>query len=275
MRLVVVSDSHLSPDLPSAEENWEVVLDHVARLAPDLVVHSGDLTANGSGQRADLEHARRLVDRLPVPWRVVPGNHDLGNPDDERGVARKRRQLYEEVFGARFWSLDIDEWRLVGLDSQALVADRATDGPDWAWMTEHLTGDRPTVVFQHRPLAPTSGIEIDSPRRYHREPGRSRMRALLAGSPVRAMVSGHVHQWRDETIGGIRFIWAPSTWATMPDGKQPVIGAKVVGMLQLELGPGGGIEAQAVTEGFTQGIVDVTTPGSDRQDRLSRPGGHR
>lgn len=275
MRLAVVSDSHLSPELPAADRNWEVALDHVDRLRPALVVHGGDVSANGSVDRTDLEHAHRLTARLSVPWRVVPGNHDLGNPDDERDVAMKRRHCYEQVFGDRFWCLELDGWRLVGLDCQALVADHPDDGDDWAWVAGNLVGHQPTVVFQHRPLAPTSAAEIDTPKRYHPEPVRSRLGELLSRSAVRAVVSGHVHQWRDETIDGIRFIWAPSTWGHLPDEKQPVIGTKTVGMVELELGPGGAVDARVVTGGFEQGILGVTTPTPAGYRRLSRPGRHR
>ena len=31
-------------------------------------------------------------------------------------------------------------------------------------------------------------------------------------------------------------VWAPSTWATLPDRIQPVIGAKVTGIVAIELG---------------------------------------
>jgi 3',5'-cyclic AMP phosphodiesterase CpdA len=47
----------------------------VARLAPDLVVVSGDLTQRAtSGQ---FKAARVFLDRLPQPQLVVPGNHDI------------------------------------------------------------------------------------------------------------------------------------------------------------------------------------------------------
>lgn len=59
-----------------------------AKLEPDLVVVSGDLT-----QRARTEQfrqARRFLDTLPFPQIVVPGNHDVPLYDV---VARFRRPL--------------------------------------------------------------------------------------------------------------------------------------------------------------------------------------
>ena len=39
--------------------------------------------------------------------------------------------------------------------------------------------------------------------------------------------------------------------------KQPLIGTKVVGLLELELGSGGDLEARPVTEGFAQRTVGI------------------
>ena len=47
----------------------------VAKLAPDLVAVSGDLTQRA--RSAEFQAARAFLDRLPRPQIVVPGNHDV------------------------------------------------------------------------------------------------------------------------------------------------------------------------------------------------------
>ncbi len=47
----------------------------VARIAPDLVAVSGDLTQRA--RAAQFEQARAFLDALPSPQIVVPGNHDV------------------------------------------------------------------------------------------------------------------------------------------------------------------------------------------------------
>ncbi|MES2740246.1 MAG: metallophosphoesterase [Pseudomonadota bacterium] len=47
----------------------------VTRLAPDLVVVSGDLTQRA--RSAEFKDARAYLDSLPGPQMVVPGNHDV------------------------------------------------------------------------------------------------------------------------------------------------------------------------------------------------------
>jgi 3',5'-cyclic AMP phosphodiesterase CpdA len=47
----------------------------IAKLAPDLVAVSGDLTQRA--RTAEFQAARAFLDRLPEPQIIVPGNHDV------------------------------------------------------------------------------------------------------------------------------------------------------------------------------------------------------
>jgi 3',5'-cyclic AMP phosphodiesterase CpdA len=73
MRVVVhLSDLHLGRADPQL---LEPLVETVAAFRPHLVAVSGDLT-----QRAlphEFQQARALLDRLPSPQIVVPGNHDV------------------------------------------------------------------------------------------------------------------------------------------------------------------------------------------------------
>src|SRR5215217_5454714 len=68
---------HLS-DLHFGREDRRVVaalVAEIARLSPDLVAVSGDLTQRA--RRRQFERARAFLDALPFPRLVVPGNHDV------------------------------------------------------------------------------------------------------------------------------------------------------------------------------------------------------
>jgi 3',5'-cyclic AMP phosphodiesterase CpdA len=43
------------------------------------VINSGDISFDGPTSRSDLEFAKELHDALPVPCRLLPGNHDVGD----------------------------------------------------------------------------------------------------------------------------------------------------------------------------------------------------
>ena len=68
---------HLS-DLHFGREDARVVsflVDDIARLAPDLIAVSGDLTQRA--RRGQFRRARAFLDALPFARLVVPGNHDV------------------------------------------------------------------------------------------------------------------------------------------------------------------------------------------------------
>jgi 3',5'-cyclic AMP phosphodiesterase CpdA len=68
---------HLS-DLHFGREDLRVVstlIDEIARLSPNLIAVSGDLTQRA--RRSQFSRARAFLDALPFPRLVVPGNHDV------------------------------------------------------------------------------------------------------------------------------------------------------------------------------------------------------
>jgi 3',5'-cyclic AMP phosphodiesterase CpdA len=44
MRIVQISDTHLSPDKPYFSDNWPPLAAWIADHHPDLVIHTGDVT---------------------------------------------------------------------------------------------------------------------------------------------------------------------------------------------------------------------------------------
>lgn len=238
-RIVVVSDSHLSPRAPHADTQWAAVVDEVRRNPPALVVHTGDVTLDGANHPDELHQARRLLDELPARWLAIPGNHDIGDigniGDGGDSVTEGRLAEYRRAFGETSWCVDLDGWRMVGIDIQVLASTVAEADDAWAFLEGALERPQPTALFLHRPLAPHAVDEFDEERRYVPEPARSRIASLLGQGDVRLVVSGHVHQWRVARQGRRRHVWAPSTWACLPDIVQPRIGAKVTGIVDIDL----------------------------------------
>ncbi|MEM9132611.1 MAG: metallophosphoesterase [Actinomycetota bacterium] len=260
--LLVVSDSHLSSHSPEAQANWDVVVDAVADAAPDLVVHAGDLTQRGLGDHDLLRFGRKQLDRLPVPWLAIPGNHDVGDFGDGAGEAiinHERREAYDEIIGPRFWVQRIGRWRLIGFDSQDLLMDPARGRAIHDRLRDELAGPEPTVLFQHRPLHVGDDARGRHPRNYVLDPWAEPLEALVALPQVRGHVSGHVHQWRSHVGGDALHVWAPSTWCIVTDRWQPVIGTKTVGAVRLLLDDAGGVTADLVVpEGMVAHVLGET-----------------
>ncbi len=254
-RIVQISDSHLSPSAPFAGTNWDAVVEEVGTIGADLVVHTGDISLDGANDEADLIHAREQLDRLQVPWLAIPGNHDIGDCGGPQAVDARRRARYRGVFDHDSWSVALGGWQLVGVDIQTLVGDDDPAHELREWLTVELRTTTPTALFLHRPLRPLAIGEADTPTRYVTEPARSWLTALCEAGSVRLIGSGHVHQWRSVPSADASHVWAPSTWAVLPEWEQPTIGTKVPGIVVHDLGPDG-LVASDVSR--PDGLIHVT-----------------
>jgi len=269
-RVLVVSDSHLSSRTPEALANWDAVVAHIAHDEPDIVVHTGDVSTDGAERGDDLAFARTQLDRVERPSYVLPGNHDLGdNPhagsatSHEPRVDAERLARYRDHLGPDRWTIDLPGWRLVGLNALLFGSGLDDEAEQWRWFDDRLEGmgRRERVgVFVHKPVVSTPARPDDtaetSPGRY--VPPAARERILATGA--RLVVSGHTHQFCRHRTDGTTHVWAPSTWAVIPDRFQPTIGDKVCGVVELVLHDDGicetelmlpyGIVQQAIVDDF-------------------------
>ncbi|HET6950357.1 MAG TPA: metallophosphoesterase [Acidimicrobiales bacterium] len=253
-RVVVVSDTHLSPRAPEAVANWAAVVDHVAATAPDLVVHAGDVTAQGDERPDELTFAADHLGRLAAPLALVPGNHDVGDPPSAVGghgvlVDADRLARFRSTFGTDRFVVDVGRWRVVGLDAQVLGSGLAAEDDQWQWLEAELAaaaGPSPHVaVVLHKPLATGPG-DGRHPRRYVPPAAVPRLAALLDAAGAAVVVSGHVHQWLRHAPDGVLHVWAPTSWAVLPDSWQPPVGHKVTGVVELVLHDDGRVDADLV-----------------------------
>ena len=158
--VIFVSDTHLSPDAPEAQQNWAAVVRYVTAASPDLVIHLGDLSLDGARNPADLDHARGQLELLPVPWAAVPGNHDIGDnplPSAGEGIAvtADRRQRWLDVVGTDYWSLGIADWTLLAVNAQLAGSGLTAEASQWSWLEDQLTRADPgqrIALLAHKPL---------------------------------------------------------------------------------------------------------------------------
>jgi 3',5'-cyclic-AMP phosphodiesterase len=244
-RVVLVSDTHLSADAPHAQANWDAVISYVAAAVPDLVIHLGDLSLNGARDGGDLNYGRRQLDRLPVPWRAVPGNHDIGDnpwPGSPAGITvdAGRHQRWLDTVGTDHWSMTAGGWVLLAVNAQLLGSGLPAEAAQWSWLEDQADehhGRRPVALITHKPVTAT-GTELAAapPYRFWPPPARVRLADLFGGSPPALVLSGHVHQHRQLLLDGTDHLWVPTTWAVLPDQAQPVLGVKRCGIVSLTFG---------------------------------------
>ena len=155
---------------------------------PDAVIVTGDL-ADGA-LPAEYDRVRELLDPLPMPVHVLPGNHDDAAVVEAGYVAR------------------VGELRLIGCDST--IPGRDDGELDLDWLAGRLAEDRttPTIVAMHHAPILTGIGGLDEIGLTNREAlGR-----LLERSPqVQRVIAGHVHRGAFGVLGGCGVVACPST----------------------------------------------------------------
>ena len=73
MRIIQISDTHLSPGKTHFTDNWAPLAGWIAEQQPDLVIHTGDVTVDGADVTEDLRYTAELMRGLDVRFRAVTG----------------------------------------------------------------------------------------------------------------------------------------------------------------------------------------------------------
>jgi len=172
---------------------------------PDLLLVTGDLVEGGL--REEYQHLRALLAPLPMPWYVIPGNHD------DRTVMRDcfRDHGYLHQWGP-FAQYAIDEWplRIIALDTVIpgepggrLCEERLS----WLDRTLACEPSKPTLVMMHHPPFSTGmdhmdGMGLESPEKLAAILGRH--------AQVQCILCGHVHRPIEARFAGIPASICPS-----------------------------------------------------------------
>jgi 3',5'-cyclic-AMP phosphodiesterase len=237
-RVLQVSDTHLSRAKPWFVPNFEAVVGLVASRAPDLVVNTGDIALDGATGEDDLAWARECHAALGVPFRAVPGNHDVGDnpwrPEVDQPITDEPRARYRRHFADDYWLTDIATWVLVGVNAQLLGSGRDAEDEQWSFLASvaDQAAGRPVALFIHKPLFDRDPGEADINQRYVIPVSRRRLAEVLRDVRLRLVASGHVHQHRRHRLDGVEHCWAPSTAYIIPDRIQPTLGSKRVGYVE-------------------------------------------
>ncbi|MDX0661233.1 hypothetical protein GOD21_30755 [Sinorhizobium medicae] len=217
IRVLHVSDIHLSEKRAYNMKNWEITLRHMDSVKPDFVVIGGDMIIDDPDDQDDQYFARQQMSRINFPWHAVPGNHDVGDslpdPYKNQPVTEERLKRYKDLYGDDKWTFDIGAWRYIGLNSQLFASGLAQEAGQNEWLDSTLrsSAGKHIALFVHKPLCIDSPTENISSR-FNIEPqSRSRLLEMLAPYDIRLIASGHTHRFRTLSAGGVPMVWAPTT----------------------------------------------------------------
>jgi 3',5'-cyclic-AMP phosphodiesterase len=239
VRLAQISDTHLSPSRPFFHDNFDRIAEHLRAGAPDIIVNTGDLSLDGADHDADLAEAVARHRELGAETYLLPGNHDVGDHPDvarRQPATAERLARYRRIAGEDRWRIDIPGWRLVGLNALTLGSGLPGDDAQQAMIRDAAAslGGRSLGIFLHKPVADERFEEELASNRFLTVGPRRALLSCLDGASGALVMCGHVHQYRDSAIGGMRHLWAPATSFVISDPWQPGYGAKAVGYLMHE-----------------------------------------
>lgn len=214
---------------------FEDAVDKLVQLQPEFVLSVGDLIGgyalDPAETEAEWDAMEAIIDRLPMKFYYVPGNHDISNATMLE-VWRKRR-------GDPWYSFIHGRVLFLVLHTEDIV--RGGIGPDQAEFARRTLAAhadvRWTLVFMHRPLW------FEAERQ-----GYDAIEAALAGRNY-TVFSGHHHAYlKGERQGMVHYILATSggksalrgrdfgefdhvTWVTMTDQGPAVVNLALDGII--------------------------------------------
>jgi 3',5'-cyclic AMP phosphodiesterase CpdA len=240
MKIIQISDTHLSPQKTHFADNWPPLADWIRAERPDLVIHTGDVTVDGADNEADLRHSAGLLRDLGMPVLAIPGNHDVGDAAHPRQpVNPQRLERWRAHFGPDRWVEDCGGWRLVGLDALLIGSglDEEAAQAEWLERTMRETAGRRVAWFLHRPLFLDDPGEGDTGYWSVKPQPRAPLCDLARGGNVGLVASGHLHKAHDFAHDGMRFLWGPASSFLVGPAIQPEMpGDKRLGAVVYEFG---------------------------------------
>ncbi len=233
----LIADSHVTEEEAAAIGGYDVdtvklsvarsrfVVEEINRLAPDFVVHLGDITHPEPGTPAYEQSAERfhsVYNGLGCPLYFVAGNHDIGEkafPGEPLTEQQARLTVnddmiaeYERHFHSHYYSFEHENCLFVVINGMIVNSGLPCETAQRRWLEALLEEhrDRRVFLFSHYPAYLSRPDESDHYDATD-EPGRSWLLGLLERYGIEAFFAGHVHNFFFNRHGETRCYVLPST----------------------------------------------------------------
>ncbi|QLH76120.1 metallophosphoesterase [Halosimplex rubrum] len=216
--LAVIADPHVAV---AERGTWKVYHRTLARLRTavavanaraDAALIAGDLTRDG--HPAEFDAVDDALADLSVPWRAIPGNHDVPKAFDDHATPSVER--FAERYGPLPFAWEVGDVTLLGLDTAAGDDLRDTWGgrvgsAQRAWLAERLADAERPVVAVHHPVARLPERPEGDRWRNFRLWDADAVAGLLCEHDAPLALSGHQHVPAVVSHGGPAELLAPAT----------------------------------------------------------------
>ena len=235
MRIIQVSDTHLSASHEHFSQNNRVVSQWLSAQKADLIVHTGDLGMDCAGTLEDLHLAADWIGNFATEIVCVPGNHDVGDRiaiKPSQPVNDARLAQWRDLIGPDYWSLDQCGWRLIGLNAMLFDTAHPEEERQFAWLEHTISTGSPVAIFLHKPLFVEDRAE--GPCGYWTvspEP-RRRLLDLLDRANVKLIASGHLHIHRQRAFGATSHVWGPAASFVCGESQEDLGGSRQLGVVE-------------------------------------------
>jgi hypothetical protein len=217
----LVADSHVTEAEADAIGGYDIdtvrlgagrsrfVVHQINCLAPDFVIHLGDITHPEPGTPAyDDSAARfhRVYEDLTCPLHLVPGNHDIGEkayPGEPLSPQQAQRTVndemiaeYERHFQDQYYSFEHKGCLFVVMNGMIVNSGLDCEERQRQWLEALLGSNQGRRIFMFSHYPPYLS-DAEEPGHYDAtdEPGRSWLLGLLERHAVEAYYAGHVHNF--------------------------------------------------------------------------------
>jgi 3',5'-cyclic-AMP phosphodiesterase len=226
LRIAYLTDIHLA-SIPEVAARASKALKRASKA--DVIFFGGDnLMAIDNKPAEDVEtqfkYWREFIANLKKPYHCILGNHDIEQwqKSDETILNGKRRAIQLFNMPDRYWSIEINGWRFIGLDTVQRDKERfkgEIDAEQAKWLEAELAkSNLPTVMMGHMPIlsvtalagsrmAPVDGaLKISNGS--HVENGSAIAKIVRKANTVKLALSGHTHMIDRCDFGGTSYMCA-------------------------------------------------------------------
>jgi len=224
----------MDPARPETVQRVQQTVELVAGYQPDLVVATGDLSANGHIGDGRFEELIALFDACPAAVHSIPGNHDVGEPGGTTPVTDDLIARFRQSFGDDRFCVQRGNWTLIGINSLCIGSGLDAEREQDDWLDEKLDNaeadGRMVAVFLHQPPYLRQPDEVFGDHSDYwsvKLPERTELVRRLSRPHVKLWANGHVHWYRLIADACRKWVWAPSVSMIVDDAKFPAGGQEM------------------------------------------------